>query len=86
MTKIPCLKLFLFFQHPYLNERYRYHQHRGMTQFRLMPLVSHLYILGRGAALRQILVEHRNLLVQHLKRHFLVSQKTFCLRDMIETI
>ena len=44
MTKIPYLKLFLFFQHPDLDKRYRYRQHRGMTQFRLMPAVSHLII------------------------------------------
>ena len=57
-----------------------------MTQSCVVPVVSNLYILGRGAALREILVEHQNLLVEHLKRHFLVSQKTFCLRDMIEII
>ena len=33
MTKIPCLKLFLFFQNSYLDKRYKYRQHRGMTQF-----------------------------------------------------
>ena len=44
MTKIPYLKLFLFFQHPDLDKRYKYRQHRGMTQFRFMPVVSHLYI------------------------------------------
>ena len=33
----------------------------------------------------KILVEHHNLLVQHLRRHLLVSQKIFCMRDMIET-
>ena len=47
MTKIPFLKLFLFFEHPYLDKRYRYRQHRDMIQFRLMPVVSHLYMLGR---------------------------------------
>ena len=52
VTKIPCLKLFLLFQYPYLDKRYRYFQHIGMTQFRLMPVVSHLYVSGRGAALR----------------------------------
>ena len=52
VTKIPCLKLFLLFQYPYLDKRYRYRQHKGMTQFRLMPVVSHLYVSGRGAALR----------------------------------
>ena len=56
-----------------------------MTKFCLMPVVNHLYTLGREAALRWILVEHHNLLVQHLRRHLLVSQKIFCLRDMIET-
>ena len=50
MTKTFCLKLFLFFQYLYLNKRYRYRQHRRMTQFRLM--VNHLYILGKGAALK----------------------------------
>ena len=44
VTKIPCLKLFLFFQRPYLDNRYTYRRHRGMTQFHLMPLVSHLYV------------------------------------------
>ena len=28
MPKIPSLKLFLFFQNPYLDKRYRYRQHR----------------------------------------------------------
>ena len=32
--------------------RYRYRQHRGMTQFRLIPVVSHLYISGKVAVLR----------------------------------
>ena len=56
-----------------------------MTQLRLMPVASDLYILQRGATLIQILVEHPSLLFQRLRRHFLVSQKPFCLRDMIET-
>ena len=56
--------------------RYRYRQHRGMTQFRLIPVVSHLYISGKVVVLREILVGRHNILVQHLKRHFLVSQKT----------
>ena len=48
MTKIPCLKLFLFFQHPSLDKRYRYCHCRGMIQFHLMPVVSHLYIRKRS--------------------------------------
>ena len=52
VMKIPCLKLFLFFQHPHLDKRDMYHQDRSMTQFRLMPVVSHLCILGRGTAQR----------------------------------
>ena len=52
VTKILSLKLFLFFEHLYLDKNYRYRQHRVMTQFSLMPVVSHLYILGGGAALR----------------------------------
>ena len=36
VRKVLCLRLFLFFQHPYLDIRYRYRQHRGMTQSRLI--------------------------------------------------
>ena len=57
---------------------YLFHCHKKcMIQYRLMPVVNHLYILGRRVALIQILVEHHNLLVR---------VKSFCLRDMIETI
>ena len=42
--QILCLRLFLFFQYPYLGRRYKYHQHRGMTQFCLMLVVNYLYI------------------------------------------
>lgn len=43
---------FLFFStHPYLDKRYEYRQHRGVTQFRLMSMVNPLYILRRGVAL-----------------------------------
>ena len=30
MTKIVCLKIFLFFQHPYFDKRYRYRQYRSI--------------------------------------------------------
>ena len=49
---MPCLKFFLFFQHPYLDKRYKYRQHKGMTQFHLMSVVIHLCIFGRGAFLK----------------------------------
>ena len=42
--EIRCLKIFLFFQHCYLDKRFRYCQHRGMTHFCLMSVVNHLYI------------------------------------------
>ena len=35
-----------------LIKRYNYRQHRGMAQSCLIPLVNHLYIFGRGVALR----------------------------------
>ena len=43
---------FLFSQHTHLDKRYKHRQHRGMIRFRLMPVVSRLYILGKGVALR----------------------------------
>ena len=47
----------LFFQHPYLDRRYKYCQHRAVIQTCLLPVVNYLSILGGGAALRKILVE-----------------------------
>ena len=40
---------FLFFQHVYLDNRYRYCQNRGMTQFRLIAVVNHLYVRKRSS-------------------------------------
>ena len=60
-------------------------QHRGKTQFCLMHMVNYLYILERGVALRQILVEYHNLLVQLLKKKKSSSVlKMFCVRDMTD--
>ena len=49
VPKISYSKVFLFFQHLYLDKRYKYRQHRGMTQFCLLPLVSDLYIRKRSS-------------------------------------
>ena len=38
----------MFFQYAYLDNRYIYRQHRGMTQFRLIPVVNHLYVRKRS--------------------------------------
>ena len=69
----------LIFQHAYLDRRYNYPEHRGITQFHLIHVVNQLYVLGRGVVLRYIFVEHHNLLVQNLRRHLLVPQKFFSL-------
>ena len=81
--EISCLKLFVFFQHPYFDKRYRYCQHRCMTQFRLMSVVNHLHILGRGGADS---CGTPQFISPASEKIFHSVTKTFYLRDVIETI
>ena len=84
----------MFFSLLKMEKRYRYHEHRGVTQFCVMPVVNQLYIY----IYIYIYIRKRSgpeidpcgtpqvISPASEKTFSSVTVKFFCLRDMIEAI
>ena len=76
---------FLIFQHVYLDRRYNYPEHRGITQFHLIHVVNQLCFRKRSGP-KIYLCGTPQLVSPKSEKTSSSATKIFLFRDMIETI